>query len=88
MEKIIITTKEELEAIIVKTVQKALQELPKESKDHQNEFLDVSEACSFLKLARQTIYGLTSRRLIPFIKRGKKVYFRSEERRVGKECRL
>jgi excisionase family DNA binding protein len=40
-----------------------------------NNLLSLNEAVSFLNLAKPTIYGLTSKRLIPFIKKGKKLYF-------------
>jgi excisionase family DNA binding protein len=38
--------------------------------------LSLEDAALFLNLAPQTIYGFTSKRLIPFIKKGKKLYFR------------
>jgi len=41
--------------------------------------LSIKEAGEFLNLARQTIYGLTSKNLIPFSKRGKKLYFNKSE---------
>ena len=37
--------------------------------------LSIKEASEFLNLAPQTIYGFTSKNLIPFKKRGKKLYF-------------
>lgn len=37
--------------------------------------LNVNEAAIFLNLAPQTLYGFTSNRTIPFIKKGKKLYF-------------
>lgn len=81
MDKIIVTTKEELQTLIEGSVRLALQQ----NKDHSsgNQFdaqslLSLDEAAKFLKLARQTIYGFTSKRTIPFLKRGKKLYFRKE----------
>lgn len=44
-----------------------------------NKLLTVSEAAEFMNLATQTLYGYTSKRLIPFVKRGKKLYFQKEE---------
>nr|WKN35057.1 helix-turn-helix domain-containing protein [Tunicatimonas sp. TK19036] len=44
-----------------------------------NNLLTVQEAASFLNLAVPTIYGLVSRREIPFSKKGKRLYFLKEE---------
>ena len=41
--------------------------------------LSVTEAANFLNLAPQTLYGFTSNRTIPFIKKGKKLYFKKED---------
>jgi len=37
--------------------------------------LDVSKAAQYLDIAKPTLYALTSKRLIPHKKRGKKLYF-------------
>lgn len=42
-------------------------------------FLTVPEAAQFLGLANQTVYGLISRKLIPYMKRQKRVYFSKAE---------
>ena len=44
-----------------------------------NEIMTIEEVASFLNLARQTIYGLTSRRAIPFYKKNKQLYFKRSE---------
>jgi len=41
-------------------------------------FLNIKQASEYLHLAKQTIYGFTSARTIPFIKRGKKLLFEKE----------
>lgn len=51
----------------------------KETKPLEERFLSIDEAASYLNLARQTVYGLTSKRLIPFLKKGKKLYFIESE---------
>lgn len=51
----------------------------KETKPAEERFLCIEEAASFLNLAKQTVYGLTSKRLIPFLKKGKKLYFIESE---------
>ena len=75
---IIIIEKNDLEILIQDVVKNALDKSNSEQ-SFQNPFLDISEAADFLKMAKQTLYGLTSTRQIPFIKKGKKVYFNKSE---------
>ena len=77
MENIVVITKTELVEIIQETLRSAKQD--EKMPEQQNEFLNISEASDFLKMAKQTLYGLTSNRQIPFIKKGKKVYFNKGE---------
>jgi excisionase family DNA binding protein len=42
----------------------------------ESPFLDAGEAAQYLRIPRSTLYQLTHRRLIPFHKRGKKLYFK------------
>lgn len=39
------------------------------------DMMTIEETSAFLNLARQTLYGMTSRREIPFIKKSRKIYF-------------
>jgi len=77
MNHIVVITKTELVEIIQETLRSAKQ--VEKMPEQQNEFLNISEASDFLKMAKQTLYGLTSNRQIPFIKKGKKVYFNKSE---------
>ena len=77
MDNIVVITKTELVEIIQETLRGAKQD--EKMPVQQNEFLDISEASNFLKMAKQTLYGLTSHRKIPYIKKGKKVYFNKAE---------
>jgi hypothetical protein len=70
MDNIVLITKTELVEIIQETIRGAKQD--EKMPDQQNEFLDISETADFLKMAKQTLYGLTSKRQIPFIKKGKR----------------
>lgn len=56
-------------------------EASKEQQDQKVESapLSVQEAAKFVNLAVPTIYGLVSRREIPFSKKGKRLYFLKEE---------
>jgi len=49
------------------------------SKHVAGEIMDVDEAAAYLKMAKQTVYSMVSRRLLPYFKRGKRVFFRKEE---------
>ena len=42
---------------------------------NHDEFLSIDQASQFIHLAKSTIYSLTSKNLIPFLKKGKKIWF-------------
>lgn len=79
MSEIVVISKTELEAIIQDNLNKALTKQKHEQNSEQDRFLSLDEAASFLQLAKQTLYGFTSQRSIPFIKRGKKLYFKQHD---------
>lgn len=78
MNKLIVTTPDELDILIQNSVRQALKEQNLETSLPTNNLLSIEEACQLLKLAKQTLYGFTSKNLIPFIKRGKKLYFQRQ----------
>ena len=80
MSNIIVTTRDELSSIIQEVYRKLIDE-NKEivCVNTTYDILSLSEACAFLKLAKQTIYGFTSKNKIPFFKKGKKLYFKKSE---------
>lgn len=51
----------------------------KETDPRGEQFLSVQETAEFLNLSVPTIYGLTSKSLIPFMKTGKRLYFLKSE---------
>jgi excisionase family DNA binding protein len=61
----------------------ALLNVSSEAKEEtaHDEPLTVREAADYLKLSTSTLYGLTSRKEIPFMKRGKRLYFKKEDLR-------
>jgi len=85
MEGIIISIdKEELEEIICRAIETAFERegIVRE----QNEPEDVNElvmkspeVCRYLKMKISTLYQLTHKRKIPFIKKGKTMYFKKDE---------
>ena len=80
MTQVIVTSRAELESIILSSVRQVLGEQGNSTNDRdQDTLFSIKEACAYLNLAQQTLYGFTSKREIPFIKRGKKLYFRKSE---------
>ncbi len=80
MNQVIVTSKDELENIILLSIRKVLFERESSSNPQdQDTIFSIKEACTFLNLAQQTLYSFTSKREIPFIKKGKKLYFRKSE---------
>lgn len=75
MKDIIVTSREDLQEFIQASISKALNDGLNTSKSEVEEIMDIQEAAKFLKLKIHTIYGFTSQKQIPFIKRGKKLYF-------------
>jgi excisionase family DNA binding protein len=79
-----LTSTEELQGIIRQTVEELLNAklsppASEKSKQNSDDFLSIKEASEFLKLAVTTIYSLTSKRLIPYYKKGKKLFFRKDD---------
>ena len=79
MAEVIVTTAKELEKFIRNSITEIFQEQVKNELKPRVEVLSLHEAASFLQLAPQTLYGFTSKRKIPFIKKGKKLYFKLAE---------
>jgi excisionase family DNA binding protein len=80
MTKIIVTTKDELQELIQESVKSAITEQnTQQQSQEQDKIMSLQETAMFLNLAQQTVYGYTSKQLIPFIKKGKKLYFQKSE---------
>ena len=70
--------KEDLEAFGQKLLEEAIgfkKAMPPDAK----EIMNLNETSDFTGLARQTLYGMTSQRTIPFFKRGKRILFKRSE---------
>jgi|SRR6185369_13677112 len=81
MENVIVSTQNELSNLIEESLKKVLAEIHSSNEGNNRfpELLTVKEASEYLHLAIQTLYGFTSNRTIPFIKRGKKLYFKKSD---------
>lgn len=68
---------EQLSSLIDNSVRTALKDFsaPELQKQTEENLLTVSEAADLLSLTPQTIYSKVSKREIPFMKRGKRLYF-------------
>lgn len=74
------TSKEELSEIIKKAVSESIGNLTPDQKDARySDYLTIKEASEYLRLATPTIYSFTSKNEIPFIKKGKRLYFKKAE---------
>ena len=81
MSNLILITNEQFKFIIKDSIREALNEQKQITPTQEvSELMNATEAAKFVGIAKQTLYGYTSRRLIPFIKRGAKtvVFKRSE----------
>lgn len=79
---LIAVTMDELKTLIKSAVKEAVREDTKENKngsENMDEVLDVKQAASYLKLKVATLYEKTCKRLIPHFKKGKKLYFKTQE---------
>ena len=65
----------ELQQSIYELKKLMLDRSSKETTTEQEEVLTVDDAAKFLKLSKATIYSLTSKGLIPYMKKSKRVYF-------------
>ena len=75
MNDVSVISKDELERMIRASLKEVLSEVKEVKQTTEDEFLDLQGAAKYLKLKVTTIYGYTSQSQIPFIKRGKKLYF-------------
>lgn len=69
--------KEDLEAFGQQLLEQAISR--RDTASEIREILNVNEAAELTGLARQTLYGMTSQRKIPFFKRGKRILFKRSE---------
>ncbi len=69
------------EAVADAIEQNQLKQVPEGSKTKRllDDTLDADEAAKLLRIAKQTLYTLTSKRKIPFYKNGKKILFYRKE---------
>ncbi len=72
MSNVILITTEQLKFIIKDSVREALNEQNPPQLAEVSELMNAADAAKFVGIAKQTLYGYTSKRLIPFIKRGAK----------------
>jgi len=80
MTNIIVTTEEQLGEVVRTSVQKALDSFyPQSSQVKEDTLLNINEAASYLNLAKQTLYGFTSKNKIPHIKRAKRLLFKKSD---------
>ena len=73
---------EQLSNLIQSSVRKVLKETPPqtvEPTDQPEQLLTIQQAAEFLSLTVPTLYSKTSKGELPFMKRGKRLYFSRTE---------
>jgi excisionase family DNA binding protein len=80
MDKLILNSlsKEDLKDLILDVINKSLDDRLKDS-SASKEFLNVNELCEYLNIKPQTVYNLCSRKVMPYIKKMGKLYFKKED---------
>lgn len=80
MKKIIVTTPDELSEILTKIVNDLdISHFAVKAEKTDDNYMNINEAAKYLNLAKQTIYGFTSRGQIPHIKKAKRLLFRKSD---------
>ncbi|WP_336516452.1 helix-turn-helix domain-containing protein [Pollutibacter soli] len=72
-------SEKEFKELLKNSVKELLESSNEIKKESQKEILSLRETADFLNIAPQTLYGYTSNRSIPFIKKGKKLYFKRSD---------
>ena len=74
--------KEILEPIIDDCLERAMNKyintMTFEPKDDSG-VLDMNETARYLKISKPSLYGMTHKRMLPYYKHGKRIYFRKNE---------
>jgi hypothetical protein len=65
----------DFESLLKKCIREVLKEMNVSNQEEWPEVLDAEQAAKFLKLEINTLYEKTCKRLVPFYKKGKKLYF-------------
>ena len=65
---------EELKSILLEKLAN-----PQPASNEADDLLTIEEAAEMLRLAVPTIYGLVSRRTVPYMKKGKRLFFSKKE---------
>ncbi len=82
MTDLILTTKTDLRLIIEQSIAKCLEPNLSSTGQPSESILTLDEASTLLKVPKATIYQLTYRREIPFIKIGRSLRFRTSDLNV------
>lgn len=78
MDSIIVLTPDQLETMLTNIIRGVFTEFKDGMIKNPElpEIINIRQAAELLNLAPQTLYGFTSAKKIPFLKRGKKLYFK------------
>lgn len=80
---VVVMSKTELIDIIKSSRAEALQNFSLPTQDE--DFLTITEAAEWMNLSKQTLYQKTSKNEIPYLKKGKRIYFQKSELKIWLE---
>lgn len=63
----------------IENIERLLQQQATSSTPQSDDLLSIEQAAGFLKLSVPTVYGLVSKRLVPCMKKSKRLYFSKNE---------
>lgn len=72
-------SEDEFRSLLKDCISESIASMPSASSEPIKKHFNIKEASVYLDLAPQTLYGFTSNRTIPFIKKGKKLYFKKSD---------
>jgi len=68
-----------IEALVTLIAEAVVKKIGNEPIEIQDRLLDISEACEFVRLSKQTIYNKVAKREIPHQRKNGRLYFSSTE---------
>lgn len=69
----------EIESLVSLIADEVVKKIGKEPIENHDRLLDLSEACEFIRLSKQTVYNKVAKRDIPHQRKNGRLYFSSKE---------
>ena len=79
MNRLVVVDESDLESILDRVVRRALLLTNNAQVVETPEYFDLAQAAKFLRMSESSLYTHTSQRLVPFIKRGRRLRFKRSD---------